>query len=64
MTGLDTRATGSMTLNNASDHYAEDTHPHPYPCGPSVQGRFIGWHYLSNAACLIRPHLFSTALLV
>ena len=24
----------------------------------------IGWHYLSNAACLMRPHLFSTALFV
>ena len=24
----------------------------------------IAWHYLSNATCLIRPHLFSTALLV
>ena len=24
----------------------------------------FGWHYLSKAACLIRPHLFSTALLV
>ena len=24
----------------------------------------FGWHYLSNAICLIRPHLFSTALLV
>ena len=23
-----------------------------------------GWHYLSNATCLMRPHLFSTALLV
>ena len=23
--------------------------------------RFLGWHYLSNATCLIRPHLFSTA---
>ena len=23
----------------------------------------LGWHYLSNAACLIRPRLFSTALL-
>ena len=22
------------------------------------------WHYLSNATCLIRPHLFSAALLV
>ena len=25
---------------------------------------WIGWHYLSNATRLIRPHLFSTALLV
>ena len=25
---------------------------------------YLGWHYLSNAARLIRPHLFSTALLV
>ena len=24
----------------------------------------LGWHYLSNATCLIRPHLFSKALLV
>ena len=24
----------------------------------------IGWHYLSNATCLMQPHLFSTALLV
>ena len=24
----------------------------------------VGWHYLSNATCLMRPHLFSTALLV
>ena len=24
----------------------------------------IGWHYLSNPACLMRPHVFSTALLV
>ena len=24
----------------------------------------VGWHYLSNADCLLRPHLFSTALLV
>ena len=24
----------------------------------------LGWHYLSNATCLIRPHLFSTAFLV
>ena len=24
----------------------------------------LGWHYLSNATCLIRPRLFSTALLV
>ena len=35
----------------------------------SVQGNtsvkmmsFTGWHYLSNATCLIRPHLSSTAL--
>ena len=24
----------------------------------------LGWHCLSNATCLVRPHLFSTALLV
>ena len=24
----------------------------------------LGWHDLSNATCLMRPHLFSTALLV
>ena len=24
----------------------------------------IGWHYLSDATCLIRPHVFSMALLV
>ena len=24
----------------------------------------IGWHYLSDATCLMRPHVFSTALLV
>ena len=24
----------------------------------------VGWHYLSNATCLMQPHLFSTALLV
>ena len=24
----------------------------------------VGWHYLSNASCLIRPHLVSTELLV
>ena len=24
----------------------------------------IWWHYLSNATCLMQPHLFSTALLV
>ena len=21
----------------------------------------LGWHYLSDASCLLRPHLFSTA---
>ena len=25
---------------------------------------YFGWHYLSKATCLMRPHLFSTALLV
>ena len=25
---------------------------------------YVGRRYLSNATCLIRPHLFSTALLV
>ena len=24
----------------------------------------VGWHYLSNTTCLIRPHVFSTASLV
>ena len=24
----------------------------------------FGWHYLSNTTCLMRPHLFSAALLV
>ena len=24
----------------------------------------LGWHYLSNATCLLCPHLLSTALLV
>ena len=24
----------------------------------------LGWHYLSNATCLMRPQVFSTALLV
>ena len=35
--------------------------------GPRPSARalaFFGWHYLSNATCLIRPHLFSTALRV
>ena len=25
---------------------------------------FVGWHGLSDATCLTRPHWFSTALLV
>ena len=25
---------------------------------------YIGWHYLSNATCLMRPRVFSTALCV
>ena len=29
--------------------------------GASALG--VGWHYLPNATCQIRPHLFSTALL-
>ena len=36
------------------------------PC-VSLNVRFagiFGWHYLSNATCRIRPHLFSTTLLV
>ena len=30
----------------------------------SVLRAYFGWHYLSNATCLIRPRLFSTAPLV
>ena len=25
---------------------------------------WVGWHYLSHGTCLIRPHVFSAALLV
>ena len=36
--------------------------------GDEVRGAIaellLGWHYLSNATCLIRPRLLSTALLV
>ena len=30
---------------------------------PGARASF-GWHYLSNATCLMRPRLFSSALLV
>ena len=29
-----------------------------------VSGPSIGWHHLSNATCLIRPHLFHACLVV
>ena len=32
-----------------------------FPCSGPVK---IGWHYLSNATCLIRPHLFYACLVV
>ena len=38
---------------------AEQTSPFPKKTTLS-----FGWHYLSNAPCLIRPHLFYTILLV
>ena len=31
---------------------------------PHECAQYVGWHYLSNATCQIRPRLFSTALLV
>ena len=31
---------------------------------PVLSAYGIGWHYSSNATCIIRPHVFSTALIV
>ena len=30
----------------------------------SISLHHVWWHYLSNATCLVRPRLFSTALFV
>ena len=32
-------------------------------CLLHASSSYFGRHYLSNATCLVRPHLFSTALL-
>ena len=34
----------------------------PAAPAPAHPRRGIGWHYLSNATCLMRPHVISTAL--
>ena len=47
-----------------ADHVASGAEAPGLLSLPLARGDGLAWHYLSNAACLTRHHLFSTALLV